>query len=59
MPPRTAYYPGSEGRVAAFCKSFPDAEEFGGGDGVSPWRFKTGLSPEQVYCHCICALQIR
>ncbi len=46
--PRTAYYPGSEARAADFCKAFPDAEEFGSGDGVMPWRFKAGLTPDEV-----------
>lgn len=48
MPSRAAYYPGSADREAQFCKAFPDAEEFGGGEGVMPWRLKAGLSPDEV-----------
>ena len=53
---RTAYYPGSEGKIAAFKAKFPDAEEIGSvqaGQEESvgprgPWVFKTGLSPEEA-----------
>lgn len=49
MPARAAWYPGSADRAASFCKAFPDAEEIGNGsDRAMPWRFKAGLTPEQV-----------
>ena len=50
MPARKPWYPGSADREQAFCKAFPDAEEFGGRDGAMPWRFKAGLTPDQVLC---------
>ena len=47
--PRVAYYPGSEGKAASFCRRFPDAEQFGDGKGgAAPWRLQTGLTPDQV-----------
>ena len=48
MPARKPWYPQSAERAQSFCKAFPDAEEFGGREGAMPWRFKAGLTPDQV-----------
>jgi len=52
LPARAPNYPGSEPRVEAFCKRFPDAEEHGyippGVTGAQPVRLRTGLTPETV-----------
>ena len=52
LPARVPNYPGSDSRVEAFCKRFPDAEEHGwvadGVEGAQPVRLRTGLSPESV-----------
>jgi hypothetical protein len=48
VPARKPWYPQSAERAQSFCKAFPDAEEFGGRDGAMPWRFKAGLTPDQV-----------
>ncbi len=49
LPPRLAYYPGSQERFAAFQAAYPQAETFGSpGKGELPWMLIPGLSPDAV-----------
>ena len=49
LPPRLAYYPGSQERFAAFQAAYPQAETFGRpGAGELPWMLIGGLSPDAV-----------
>ena len=46
VPPRLAYYPGTEQRLAAFLALHPEAERYGQGDGEHPpWVLVPGLDP--------------
>jgi acyl-CoA reductase-like NAD-dependent aldehyde dehydrogenase len=46
LPPRLAYYPGSEKRLGTFLALHPEAERFGRADGDRlPWALVTGLDP--------------
>lgn len=47
LPPRRAYYPGSEERYARFCTRYADAEALGPkGDGVVPWTLLPKVAPD-------------
>lgn len=50
---RTAYYPGTKEKHAAFVSAHPDARQFGdSGQGYLPWTFITNVDPENANDIC-------